>query len=393
MSIDSTARPTGRRVRAALLTSVGGSVLQRLQDALPIERGKFRVVSSLSAERWRAAMRGSGLERVGTRLVAYGVFPLKAVAAAVSAPRDEVFVASTNPFFLPAVMVATRALHRKRVVVLVYDLFPEAAIAAGATRESSLSSRVMRAVNRFSLSRADGVVFIGKHMAARVKALYGVPRASRVIETGAVASEFSRASIGETESSSLRQFCHGKLVLSYVGNLGHVHDWLTMAEGLKPLFRELTNFVVVIAASGANVRHLKDRWAGVSVDQLRFEEPLDDTDWCWLMATTDIALVTLKESAKQTSIPSKTFSAMAAGSAIVAVAPAGSDLRDVCEKHGAGVAIEPGDAQHFTSALRKLLQDNVLLTDMKAHALNALSQHYEMSVLAEKWADFLAELP
>src|SRR5690606_5875636 len=133
----------------ALLTSVGGSVLQRLKEALPIERGEMRVVSSLSAERWRAAMRGSGFERVRTRLLAYGVFPLKAVVAAVSAPRDEVFVASTNPFFLPAVMVATRALHGKRVVVLVYDLFPEAAIAAGATTESSLSSRVMRAVNRY----------------------------------------------------------------------------------------------------------------------------------------------------------------------------------------------------------------------------------------------------
>ena len=394
MSTDFTAAPQAqRRLRAALLTSVGGSVLQRLSDAVPVGRGELRVVSSLSPERWREAMRAGAFDRLRTRLVAYGVFPLKAVATALLAPTREVFVASTNPFFLPAVMVATRTLHGKRIVVLVYDLFPEAAIAAGAATESSVSSRAMRAVNRFALTRADGVVFIGERMAARVKSLYGAPRTSCVIETGAATSDFAPESLNEPQAKGLKQFCDGMLVLSYVGNLGHVHDWLTLGEGLEPLFEELSNFVVVIAASGANVRNLQERWAGIPADRLRFEGPLDDNDWAWLMARTDIALVTLKESAKETSIPSKVFSAMAAGSAIVAVAPAGSDLREVCEKHGSGAAILPGDAPQLTSTLRRILQDNALLNDMKASALSALTQHYEMSVLAEKWVTFLEQLP
>ncbi len=394
MSKESTAKPqAARSLRAALLTSVGGSVLQRLQEAFPDGRGRMRVVSSLSPERWRNAMRGSQFERARTRLVGYVGFPLRAVRTAAEAPRAEVFVASTNPFFLPAVMVATRCLHGKRVVVLVYDLFPEALIAAGVLTEASVSSRLMREVNRYSLQRADGVVFIGKHMAARVKSLYGEPKKSCVIETGAVGSEFRGDSAREPESKSLSDFCEGKLVLSYVGNMGHVHDWLTLAEGIEPLLLELPHLVVVIAASGANVRKLQERWAAIPSDRVRFEGPLGDRDWIWLTARTDIALVTLKETAKHTSIPSKAFSAMAAGSALLAVAPEGSDLREVCEESGGGIVVSPGDSLGLTQQLRILFQNAELLEQLKRRASTAFSQHYEMSVLAHRWADFLEELP
>src|SRR5690606_2511692 len=160
------------------------------------------------------------------------------------------------------------------------------------------------------LRHADAVVFIGNHMARQVTERYGAPRRSCVIETGAVAAEFSAPIAASAPSTSLGAFCEGKVVISYVGNLGHVHDWETLSEGLSRLLSGENRAVAVIAASGPGVESLKRALGGIATDRLRFEPPLSDADWAWLMSRTDIALITLKDSAKHTSIPSKVFSAM-----------------------------------------------------------------------------------
>src|SRR5690606_1319067 len=130
----------------------------------------------------------------------------------------------------------------------------------------------------------------------------------------------------------------------------------------------------------------------IATDRLRFEPPLSDADWAWLMSRTDIALITLKDSAKHTSIPSKVFSAMAARCAVVAIAPEGSDLADLCERYGCGQAVRPGCSGELLRILDELVASNTALEAAKARSNEVLTSRFEMSVLAQKWAELLAAL-
>jgi lipopolysaccharide/colanic/teichoic acid biosynthesis glycosyltransferase/glycosyltransferase involved in cell wall biosynthesis len=330
--------------------------------------------------------------RVRARIISHVAFPLRMVAEA--AVQTDVVVPTTNPFHLPAWLVLTRPLHGNRVIPLVYDLYPDALEAAGVTSSDTLSSRLLAHLNRAWLERADGVVFIGDRMASHACARYGRPRRSVVIPTGASASEFASVVPNPAPDSPLATWCRAKeVVVTYIGNLGLMHDWTTFASGvlrLCPPHHE--RWGLVVAASGPGVAHLRQQWSSLNSDVVRLEGPLSDRDWAELLSNSQVSIVTLRAEAAQTSIPSKTFSAMAAGHAILAVAPEDSDLADLVRRHRCGIVVPPGDVDGFSRALELLVTDRQERDRARAAARQAVVDHYDMPILAEQWKCFLDEV-
>jgi glycosyltransferase involved in cell wall biosynthesis len=377
--------PGGPR-EVVIATSVGGGPAERLTRALS-NAGVSSTLSSLfDPAEWRARMAGTRGDRLSARVGAALLFPTKVLREATR-KRGSAVVPTTNPFFLPAVAVATRWLHHNRVVPLVYDLYPDALEAGGLAARGGVVDFLTTALNRWWLRRADGVVFIGPGMAEHVCSRYATPRAWTVIETGAEVHEFEHCE-GPPESE-LERWCQGKTVISYVGNMGQVHDWETLAEAIPRVVAAHQGVGVVVAASGAAVAELEARWRSLPRDVVRFEAPLPDRAWARLLVRSAISVSTLREAARRTSIPSKTFSAMAAGSAIVAVAPDDSDLSNLVKKHACGCVVSPGDVDGLAASMGRLLDDPDELRRARSNASSAARQVYDMPMLASRWADFL----
>lgn len=354
--------------------------MERLAMALS-ERGcRAEVVAGYSPEEWRRLMSSGALGRLRARSRAILGFP---VIASLDAFRggNKTIVATTNPFFLPFVLILSKAIHGRTVIALLYDLYPEALEASGTRRFPGIAASVCGWLNRFVLSNADGVVFIGKQMAAHIRGRYSDPRKQMVAETGAMLREHEGVSPGGRAEAGW--------LLSYVGNLGRVHDWHTVAEALPKIVSE--NVKLVCAASGPGVELWKKVSRNLSGESVEFVGPLGDQAWCELLAKTDVSLVTLRSEAVFTSIPSKLFSAMAAGCAIVAVAPRGSDLAEVITRHRCGRVVAPGDALGLVTALDDLFRDPQELKRCQAVARDAVASHYDISRLAERWEGFLEE--
>ncbi|MCK9463556.1 MAG: sugar transferase, partial [Proteobacteria bacterium] len=303
---------------------------------------------------------------------------------------------TTNPFFLPLVLVATGAWHGRRVVPLVYDLYPDAWEATGVTKASSPASRLAVRANELLFRHADAVVFIGDNMARHAISRYGEPRRWTVIQTGADRAEFDRAeariaSRGWEHDGWLRS----RVLITYTGNLGRVHDWTALAVGLKAAFVESDlgrKAACLIAASGPGAEFLRKELGDVDDDAIRFSAPLEDEPWAEALARSSISLVALGEKAAATSIPSKTFSAMAAGNALVVVTPKGSDLHDLVKRHDCGIVVAPGDGAGVAAAVKKLVRETELRKRLASNGLAAAREHYEMEVLAGKWREFMAQV-
>jgi lipopolysaccharide/colanic/teichoic acid biosynthesis glycosyltransferase len=339
---------------------------------------------------WRKLMGGSRLDRLRARAGSTLWFPMKMLLDALGA-SDSVVVPTTNPFFLPALAVATRWLHRSPVVPLVYDLYPDALEVSGVATRGGAIDMIATALNRWWLHRADGVVFIGEGMAEHVCKRYTTPQRWTVIETGAELKEFEHA--GEASETDLERWCEGKRVIGYVGNLGHMHDWETLADAIPRVVAMHDRVGVLVVASGAAVAKLRLGWASLPKTAVLFAPPLDDRAWARLLARTDISVSTLRVSAAKTSIPSKTFSAMAAGSAIVAVAPDDSDLAHLVRKHACGDVVEPGDVDGLVATFSRLLTHPEELRTRRANSIAAVHASYDMPELAHRWDTFLSQMP
>lgn len=373
-----------------LLASVGGGPLERLAQRLSEDGVDARLCYGIAATAWRRLMALGALGRLVARLRAMVLYPAQAILALMGQGPGAVVV-STNPFFLPHLITATRFLHRKRVVALVYDLYPDALEGGGLVVRDGAVARVATAMNRALFRRADGVAFIGAKMAAHARARYGDPRRWTILETGADLREFAppRPAVEDAAPDAWRR---DAVLFAYVGNMGLLHDWETLARGIALVAASpiASRVRFLVAGSGANLSPLRD--ACRQYDGLvRFRGPLDDEEWARLMPTVDVALVTLKPEANRTSIPSKTFSAMAAGAAILAVAPRDSDVGDIVEAHQCGLRVDPGDPGAFLAAAERFVGRTRDLEGFKRAGTQAVRDHYDMSALAPRWMRFIDE--
>jgi colanic acid biosynthesis glycosyl transferase WcaI len=83
-----------------------------------------------------------------------------------------------------------------------------------------------------------------------------------------------------------------------------------------------------------------------------------------VLATADIHVVPLRVGLGAVSVPSKTYSILAAGRAVVAAIDEGTEVPRILAESGAGVSVPPDDPDSFVIALERLLADAELRTEM-----------------------------
>lgn len=364
-SILDVTQQTGRfgmhyRPRLRMFSSVGGGPLERMTRRMSGIGLDAKLCAALTPEAWRGLFRRGRGGRLFARALTFGAYPFEALASACLAslkakPLEKpILVATTNPFFLPHFLVATKALHRCGVVALMYDMYPDALEAAGVDKK--WLSKLMTAANRWMLSRADGVVYLGEMMQASSEARYGANPKTWVIPNGADPEEFSESRVhADALDADLRAWMDGRVIFSYVGNMGLMHDVETLERAVPALLSregvDRSRIGFVIAASGPGEARLREAWTGLD-DCVRFVGPQKDDAWAALLYRTDVALATLTEKAHATSAPSKIYSALAANCVPLVVAPDNSDLAAlVCT---CGDVVAPGDVDGLVAAMARL---------------------------------------
>jgi glycosyltransferase involved in cell wall biosynthesis len=127
------------------------------------------------------------------------------------------------------------------------------------------------------------------------------------------------------------------------------------------------------------------------------------------MLSADIGLVTMRPGAETVVMPSKTYSAMVAGQAILAVCCLNSDLADLVLEHDCGwvvvpeaagaaslVSLLPGRVFSGAAGLREVLgliaSDPEQLQRKRANAYDAGHRLFSAAVVAKQWSDLLGQV-
>lgn len=419
-----------------ILTSVGDGIFgEFLMQSLQ----RSGVPAGLRAnvrlnEYWRAKGKPS---RIGLRLRMYGLYPL-ATWWRILREDPRVYIATTNPFFLPLLVGHAARRRRPRVIQWMYDLYPDALVAAGGLGESSLVARLLAKVTRRSLRQSQATVYLGRRLAAHSESAYGPSRFHTIIPIGSDARPFMGvpAALAAGGTSSTPR----SLTILYSGHFGRMHDPITLAETLhrlglgNPAAQGPRNgpgpslspaqLQFRFRSSGPNLGWFTRRMTaregsgavpvpdGATVPlrwTLDIGDNLPEDDWVQQMREAEVALVTMTAGAEKVVMPSKAYSAMMAGQAIIAVAPLESDLADTVLEHDCGWVVVPHglpapsvptrfQGRVFTGVdgLMRVLGEIVArpeeLRRRRINAARAGHERYAMDVLVKQWIDLLAEL-
>lgn len=311
------------------------------------------------------------------------VFPLRVGWRLLCGAGGRTLVVTSTPFVLPAVAGVMKR-RSDRACQMLYDLYPDALVVAGKLGARSLPTRFIGWLVGIGMRRCDLTVFPGERLCAYTDATYGPCPRTAVVPVGTDAGHLGRERMLPGE---------GTRSVVYVGNFGHLHDYATLAELLRTGLP--AGLRLAFHANGANYERFKafaSEWPEETRARVTFGGPLGRGEWAQVMQEADAGLVLFRNGAERVAFPSKTFSAMAAGQAILAVTPCESDLADVIRLHDCGWASVPGDVEALRRGFAAVAGDRGELARRQAAAAAAAREHYDVVRLAERWLEFFDEM-
>ena len=282
-----------------------------------------------------------------------GFTALSGLTAALSRSHPEVVLAMSPPLTLGPAAVAVARLRRIPIVFNVQDIFPDVAVELGMLTDERMIA-VARQLERMTYRSADAVTVLSDDLRANVAAKLPPRDAGKVrVIPNFVDTGFIRPA--DPDNAYRRELgLQGKRIVLYAGNVGYSQSFELLIAGARA-FSHDESIVFVVNGQGSARAQLEADAADLS--NVRFVDFQPRERLADVLAAGDVHVVPLKRGLAHASVPSKTYSILAAGRPFVASVDPGTEVANVAERSGAGIAVPPEDPTAFVAALRDLLED------------------------------------
>ncbi|MFG0300215.1 MAG: glycosyltransferase family 4 protein [Phycisphaerales bacterium JB047] len=301
--------------------------------------------------------------------------------------KDTVYLYTTNPPFLGAIGWFVSLFRRHHYVTLLHDAHPQLGVWVGTFKEGSMIERIWMALNRRKYRRTNEAIVLCSAAKKLVAETYPItPEHIHVIPNWADGEDLFPKPKHESEIAIEQGFVDD-FILLYSGNMGLYYDFDTVLGAAKLLENE--PFKLVLVGGGGKKTLIEEQIKEnnltnvVMLPYQPFEKLNDSLNAC------DASLVTIAKGIEGISFPSKLYTSLAVGKAIVSLSEDWSELREIVEGTDCGVWSSLGDAEGLAEKLRTLIHDKAKTAQMGENARKVFEKGYTRQVCAAKYAEVL----
>lgn len=305
-------------------------------------------------------------------------------------PRALVF---TNPPFLLPICALVSLLRKFDYTCVVFDVYPETLVSLGILSARNPLVWLMDRINRFALYRARKIVVIGRCMRRVIEAKLPARCSDRIESIHVWADDAGIKPIERADNSLIKEWnLQDKFVVLYAGNMGRFHDMETIMEAIRLLAQDVetsSKIAFVLAGEGHKKAWSEDFALLHGLPNVCFKSHLPREQLPFLLGIGDLALVCLSPGQEGLSVPSKTFAALSAGTPVVAVMAAESEIARMLEEQGCGLRIANGDSAALALTIKELCFNPVRLKAMRIRARKAIDERYSLELAARRYKEIL----
>jgi glycosyltransferase involved in cell wall biosynthesis len=292
---------------------------------------------------------------------------------------------TTPPIFQGITSWLVARLKRVPFLFEVRDLWPAFAIEIGVLKNPVLI-KIAQWLEKFLYHRADWVVVNSpgyiQHVTARGA------RQVKLIPNGADPDMFDP----HADGMRFRRLhgLEGKFVALYAGAHGISNDLEVVLEAAR-ILRDEPDIAIVLVGDGKEKAHLQETAAGLGLENLKFIPPVPKNEIADVLAAADAGIAILKPlDLYKTTYPNKVFDYFAAGRPVILAID--GVIRDVLEKAGAGVFVEPGDCRQMAEGIRKMSRNPRVSREMGAAGRSFIEKNYNRRFLSDHMLALMLEM-
>jgi glycosyltransferase involved in cell wall biosynthesis len=326
------------------------------------------------------------------RMRNYASFCISAALRGMALPRPDVIIAS-SPQLLVALSGWWVAYFRQLPFVFeVRDLWPESLTAVGVGNENSLLHHALAAVASFLYERSDLIVVVTPAFKDHLIQRWRVPAEKiAIVENGVETSLFSPAP--PAANHALRQELHaeGKFLVGYIGTMGMAHGLETLLDAAAQLQRQNPNAHFLLLGEGAEKERIKALAQTGELANVSFLDQQPREKIPAFISASDACLVLLKKAdVFKTVIPTKMLEFMSCARPVILGVE--GQARQIIEDAGAGLVIEPENADALANAINRLSAKRELGIALGRKGREYILQHFSRGRTAAKYIDVLQGL-
>jgi colanic acid biosynthesis glycosyl transferase WcaI len=325
------------------------------------------------------------------RMRNYASFCVSAALRGMTIPRPDVIIAS-SPQLLVGLSGWWLAFTRQIPFVFeVRDLWPESLAAVGAGGERSLLHQVLAGIAGFLYRRADRIVVVTSAFKDHLIHGWRVPAQKiDIVENGVETDLFapdSVAAIGRrTELNAESRF-----LVCYIGTMGMAHGLETLLDAAATLQSKAPNVIFLLVGEGSEKERIKSLAQSRGLANVRFLDQQPREKIPSFISASDLCLVLLKKTdVFKTVIPTKMLEFMSCARPVILGVE--GQAKAILEDAGAGLAIEPENADALASAINHLDHNRELAKTLGEQGRAYIVQNFSRASTAQKYIRILRDI-
>ncbi len=347
-----------------------------------IERkGLLKIKRSRASQMWPRRIRGKAINGV--------IFTLRSALHIIRHSHTRnLLLLTTAPPFLPILgYIANRCLGLSYVCI-IYDLYPDIAIALGVVPKDNLIAKIWQKVNKLVWQQAKGIVVLSPEMKQRVATI--CPEVTHKIS---VIHNWADPNLIVPLPKSENWFAwkHNlvrKFTVLYSGNMGRCHDMNTILQTVELLKDEPIQFIFV--GGGPKRPEFIRQVNRLGLQNCTFLSYVDKQELSYSLTACDLSLVTIDTGFESLVAPSKLYSALAAGRPIAAICPNSCYLKQLVIDANCGAVVQNGDSQGLAKFILQLSQDSQLTENLGIAARYYLQSNFTPELISQQYLNLLA---
>lgn len=308
---------------------------------------------------------------------------------------DVIFCGSTPPTQGLMAGYVKRRLCEKygKYVPFIYnlqDVFPDSLVGTGLAKKGGLLWKIGRIVENKTYKNADKIIVISQDFKQNLLAK-GVPEEKIEVVYNWVDTK-KIAPVAKEVNPLYKEFGISKddFNVVYAGNLGNAQNVMLLIEAAKKL-KDQKGIRFIIFGSGGMEQELKNEIAANCLENVKMLplQPVERVPFVYSLG--NVCVVACKAGLGGSAMPSKTWSIMACGSAVIANFDEG-ELKQIIENNSCGVFTKAGDVYAFSDAIVQLRQSPQECEKMGHNGRRFVMDNLEKDKCTKRYADIISSV-
>lgn len=323
-----------------------------------------------------------------TRILSWVIFCFQSLVRIAKYDQKDLIVVSTNPPVMPFLIWMITRFKKNRFAVIVYDIFPDVLEKQSLIKSNGCFAKIFRWMNRVAYLDCGALITLNLDMKSLLsQSLMIAHRKIDVLEPWANPGHV--APISKDKNELFDKFgLSNKFVVLYAGNMGISHDIESILGAAKILTSE-TQIKFVFVGAGAKSKLVREHIAQNPQGNVRLLPPQAESVFPYVLNLADVSIASVDIDFENLMMPSKVFSYLAAGNAVIGITRKPSGLSQLLERNNCGVCVSPCSDKTLASVIQSLFHNVAQLHEMQLNARLCVEQKYNLDSGVERFGMIL----